>query len=292
MADEEFLAVSGGDAIAMPCRSFVDPEDGRLHFSRLKKIDKSAQHYALDVGRDDASRRKGSALHSYLLGDAGKVCVYRDGRRDERTKKYQAFMADNPGKLILSPSEALPVEQMRAAIEEHPLAMRLLDGIRENTIDWIVGGYKARGTPDVVHLDGLPGDHRPGYRIGVELKSDRCTHPRALMWHARQLHYHAQCSWYDHALACTMAYPPQACDEWWIVGVENVEPFNVTVLQVMPSMLKRGKKLWRGWLETVRACERSGVWPGYVSGPVQWEDDEGDYGDGLDWDREGDEEAA
>ena len=254
-----------------------------VRFSRLKRLGKSPAHYACPQ-EDSAALRKGGGLHAYLLGQRHTIAVYEDGKRDGRSKAFQAFQAANEGKRILIPSELAPVEGMRAAIEMHPRAMALLGGIQEQTITWDLGGRACQGTPDVVHV------RADGSKTLVELKTTRSSAPELFKWDAKRLAYHAQMDWYSHGLESTIRYQPGPVTEHFIVAVESAPPHPVTVLRVCPSMLERGRRQWRLWFETLRVCEASRRFPGYVEADVDWEDEEQE-GDGLDWGDDGEEAA-
>jgi len=252
-----------------------------LRFSRLSLMRKSAAHYLHGKGDETGAMRKGSALHSYLLGQRDRVVLYEGGARNPRFKAWQEFQAANETKHILIPSEMGPVQGMRRSLEQHPRAMELLDGIQEERIEWELSGRACAGTPDVVHL--LP----DGRKRLVELKTSRTADPNLLRWHAKNLAYHAQLSWYATGLERTMAYAPGPVVEAYLVAVESTPPYPVTVLRVCDSMLTAGQRQWRLWFERRRVCEETNHFPGYVEGDVDWEDDGGDVE--LDWD---DEEAA
>jgi hypothetical protein len=248
-----------------------------VRFSRLKLFSKSAAHYAANTGQDTASLRKGSGTHSYLIGDRDAVVVYEDGARNPRHKKYQEFAEANEGKLILSPSEFEAVEGMRRSIERHSRAMELLNGIREERIEWSIAGRACAGTPDVVHL--LPS----GEKRLVELKTGQSAAPDLFRWQAKKLSYHAQLAWYDNGIGLSMAYKPGPVVEHFIVAVESSPPYPVTVVRVTPKMIDKGARQWRVWFEQLLVCERSGTFPAYVEADVDWDDDDGD---GLEWDEE------
>lgn len=244
-----------------------------VRFSRLKKIDISAAHYAAGFGDETDSMRKGTALHSYLLGAKDKVILY-PGRRAGHA--WTAFQAEHVGKTILIRSELHCVDQMRKSVEAHPLARDLLDdGVQENRITWEVGGRACAGTPDVVKP-------RRGRKRLVELKSCDTAKPEWFRRKAERFKYHAQLDWYANGLERCTAYEPGPVDEAYIVAVENVAPYLTQVYRVDASMLRKGRDLWQGWIEYLRECERAGRFPGYADGAVDWSD-EGPDGLGLDW---------
>jgi hypothetical protein len=245
-----------------------------VRFSRLKLMGKSPAHYQAGVDAETGSMRKGSALHSYLLGDADRVKVY-EGKRDKRVKAYQAFLEEHPDAEILSPREAIDVEGMRASLHRHERAMQLLDGIREQRIEWSLGGRPCAGTPDVVHL-------RDGGKVLVELKTGQSSAPDLFRWQSRKLAYHAQLAWYARGLEMASIYTPGPVTEQYIVAVESSAPYPVTVFRVTDALRSAGERQCRLWLEQLLVCERTGRWPGYVDADVELDEEERE----LDWDEE------
>lgn len=248
-----------------------------VRFSRLKLFAKSAAHYQEGFTGDSTSLRKGRATHRYLLGDKGAVLLY-EGRR--AGKKWEAYRdaPEHAGCDILIESEFKDVDGMRKAIERHPRAVELLDGIREERIEWTVLGRPCAGTPDVVRLLG-------GGRKGVtELKTSKTAMPRRFKWLAQDMAYHAQIAWYADGVEKTMAYEPGPVTEQKIVVVESSPPYPVSILNVTDRKRRRGLQLSRGWLEQLLICESTGRFPGYIEEEEDWDDD--DEGDGLVWDEE------
>jgi hypothetical protein len=233
-----------------------------LRFSRLKLFARSAAHFHANVGLEEAAElRKGSGLHSLLLGDPSKVVVC-PMRRDERTKAYQEFLAANEGKQILSPKEMDSVFGMRASIEKHARAMELLEGTREKTLlfDWC--GRRCRATPDVFTKKRL-----------VELKTTRSSDPRRFKFQIRQLCYNGQLGFYDNALRIAgLADPVEHC----IVAVESTKPYPVTVFSLTYELVDRGLRACRMWMETLNVCEQSKVWPAYAESDVEVDVEEND----------------
>lgn len=260
-------------APAAPPEAELEP----VRFSRLKLMGKSAAHYLAGFGGETVSMRKGSAVHSFMLGGPEKVAVYT-GRRDARIEAWRDFQAANDGKHILIPSELAAAEGMRASLEAHPRAMDLLSGIQERRIEWTDLGRACAGTPDAVHL--LAG----GKKVGVELKTSVTSHPERFSWQCRKMSYHAQCAWYKHGLERTLAYPPGAVTEFFVVVVETTVPHPVTVFRLDEESLRMGHKQCRLWLEQLLVCERAGHFPAYTESDVTLS--VLDEGDGLEWGEE------
>jgi hypothetical protein len=260
-------------SIASP---IISPELEPLRFSRLKLMGKSAMHYAHGFGEGSSAMRKGTALHSYMLGGADKVVLYT-GRRDERMAAWRDFQAANDGKCILSPSEIEKVAGMREALAAHPRAMELLTGgVQEERIDWTDSGRACRGTPDVVHL------RADGTKVGVELKTTVTSHPERFAWQTRKFAYHAQCAWYKYGLERCMNYAPGTVTDFYVVAVESTPPHPVTVFRFDEESLLMGHKQCRLWLEALLGCEHAGHFPAYAESDVTLSVVDDDT-DGLDW---------
>ena len=247
-----------------------------VRFSRLKLFSKSAAHYACNAREETASLRKGSAVHSYLLGDADKVAVYRGKKRDPRVKEFQAFIEAHPGADVLNAREFADVDGMRRAILAHDRARQLLDGIREQRITWSTAGRDCAGTPDVVHL------HSSGAKVLVELKTSVSSSPGLFKWQGKRLAYPAQVAWYADGLERTMLYKPGPVTEIYVVAVESAAPYNVVVYPVTERLRVQARKQWRLWFEQLLNCEQSGNFPGYAESDVEWDAEEED----LVWDEE------
>ena len=268
---------------------------GPVHFSRLKKFRLSAAHYLDHPEQRTPSTGKGSALHSVLLGGK-RVVVYEDGARNEKFAKFREFKAANEGAQILIPSESKDVVGMRKSIEAHPIAMRLLDGVRETLIEWEFAGRSLAGTPDVVHLDGLPAMRFDDFdfagcdgKVGVELKTSKTAAPWMFPWECKRFNYYTQCDWYKTGIERSMAYPPGEVTEFFIVTVESTPPYPVTLFRVEPRALARARMEWREWMDRLLACERSGKFPAYTNQVVSIGLDDGLD---LDWSARDDEAAA
>lgn len=247
-----------------------------VRFSRLKLFGKSAAHYACNASDDTSSLRKGSALHSYLLGDADKVAVYTGKKRDKRVKAYQEFLENHPGADILNAREFEAVDGMRKAILAHDRARQLLAGVREQRITWDTAGRDCAGTPDVVHLNAN------GTKVLVELKTSVSSSPGLFKWQGKKLGYPAQVAWYADGLERTMLYKPGPVTAIYVVAVESAPPFNVVIYPVTERLRVQGRKQWRIWFEQLLNCEASGNFPGYAESDVEWDAEDED----LVWDEE------
>lgn len=228
------------------------PADEALRFSRLKRFSQSAAHYLGAEGPAGGGIDIGSAAHSLVLGGV-QVVEYKAGRR--AGKAFDAFEADNPDALILSPSEYRKANGMAAAVKANRLACSVLDGEREKTYTWRLQGRLCRGTPDV-----------RGKRHVAELKTGETADPRFFPFKVRRFCYHGQLAWYsDGAVLAGLPDP----EEHYIVAVEATAPYVVTVFRIAPATIDMGRRLIRLWFERLLQCEAAQEWPGYSQSVVE-----------------------
>lgn len=225
--------------------------DGALHFSALKLIGRSPLHYRtyLESGMaETAAMARGTLVHALVLG--GEFVVY-DGER--RGNAWKCFEEDHLGQFICTRTELNKAQRVADAVLAHPLAAPLLVGDTERA--WSATLY---GRPCAGRIDVSGAGHT------VDLKLARDTHPDRFKRACLGMAYHAQLSFYADARRALGELP----GELYIVGVEPVAPYAVTVLRVTERAALEGRKLTRLWVEQLAACEAANEWPGYAQSIV------------------------
>lgn len=225
-----------------------------LRFSRLKLMGKSPAHYAAYVPTPTGAMETGTAADALLLGGQ-PVLAYPGPVR--RGKEYDAFCERNPGALIVTQREGEIAHGIAEAVTKCPDAMRLLTGVRQETIYWDFNGRTCRGTPDV-RGDGFLTD----------LKTGETSDPRFFPFKVRRFAYHGQMSFYETGVA--LAGLPSVTQSY-IVAVEQAPPHVVTVYRLTAATIELGARLWRTWLEQLQVCEASGSFPAYSQSVVDLE---------------------
>jgi hypothetical protein len=213
----------------------------------LKHIVRSPAHYleALrNPPKETAAMRFGTALHAAVLGGGG-IAVWEG---DRRGNEWKCFEEDNRDKLILKTNEHKVVMAAAHAVMTHKEATRVLTGRREVSMTWQRDGRKCGGRIDVIGADFV-----------TELKATTCAEPEWFQRHARSMGYVAQLSWY---LAATKKLRGH------IVAVEMKPPHAVTVFELTAECIEQGDRQITRWLETLRLCEESNVWPAYTQALV------------------------
>lgn len=236
----------------------IDPRTVPARFSTLKQFSQSPAHYlhAVQRGYDETlSMRIGSGAHAVLFGTPFEVWTgkVRNG------KAWEAFQDEHDGKLILSVKEHAEAVAIASSVKADRLARQVLfcDGTQyEQRIDWSWQDRAFRSTPDAHSRRHL-----------VDLKCLRSAAPDRVMWQSLKMFYHAQAALYRRALNES----GRAIKDCYLVVVENKPPYPVTVLRFTEPTLEQGDKSCTIWMEQLRNCESSGVYPGYCQSIVDLE---------------------
>lgn len=226
--------------------------DEPVRFSRLKLMGLSPAHYAAAHVAETPAMSLGTAAHALVLGTA-EVIPYEGIRRGA---EWQRFKDEHQDCEILPARQYEQAKAMAESVLRHPEAVRLLDGEHEREIEWSFCGRSC-----VSHLDVLG---RGGEWI-VDLKTARTAKPERFSWSARTMAYHSQLAFYAQAVVASGLCTPAAA---YIVAVESVAPYVVTVYRLTPNALDLGLRLCRLWMERLLACEAAGRWPGYCEAIV------------------------
>lgn len=232
----------------------ADLTDFPIRSSHLRAYGRSPMHgYHARTAESvsTAAMQKGTAVHAMVFKN--RPVVYYVGKRDQRSKDYQQFMAENAGAEILTETDYAKCEAMAAAITSNPLAAPILEGINETTLyaDWM--GRKCRATPDVRGLDYI-----------CELKTCQSSDPAKFQWHSLRMHYAEQLHF--QGLVCGLnGFDIQ---RFYIVACESSPPYPVTVFELQPRALDIAARTNMLWMERLKACESSGQYPPYAQSVV------------------------
>ena len=218
-----------------------------VRFSHLRAYGRSpmhGRHARMQEAEQTVAMERGSAVHALVLGTR-KVCAYPGSQR--RGKEYEAFAAEHADFEILTMAEYDKARQMTDAVRECKLAEPMLKGIAEHTILFRWMGLECRATPDIRGTDYL-----------TELKTASSSDPERFVWMALRQHYHAQMRMQQIACADSLLL------DCYIVCVESAEPFPVTVFRIDEKALEAGEKLLILWIERLKNCEKSQMFPPYA----------------------------
>lgn len=237
-----------------------------VRFHHLKAVERNPRLARLkleepdDEDTDDrdmgASVEIGRGCHHLVFGTRRVVCY--EGKRDDRVKAWQTFQAENADAYILTVSEYEKAQAMAEAVLFDPEAHPLLQGcVFEKTLLFELDGRPCRVTPDIRHPTAFVAD----------FKSTKSAQPEEFLRDADRRRYYAQVAWQRLGTELALGYRPT---EGYIIAVESVPPWPVTVVELEPELLDEGEDWCRRQLAKLIECETRDLWPSYRTGRVKW----------------------
>ena len=235
-----------------------------LSISTLKEMRRSPRHYryALAHPKDTEPFALGRAAHCAVLEPARFAAEYTSWERrtsggkmaPRKGKHWDAFVAANVGKSIITVEQYAEAIGMRDAIREHPEAAKYLgEGTAEVSMFWEQMGRACRGRVDWLHRSE---------RFGTALVGVKSTQDCRLFQFSRQagrMAYHLQWAFYADGWKRITGRPADRVVE---ICVEAKPPHAVGVYVIPDEVLQRGSEEYLQLLETLDQCERGDRWPG------------------------------
>ena len=230
------------------------------NFSSLRLLARSpaAYRYWQDnpPSPDSDAMLRGRLAHLAVLEPErlASVVIW-DGRRAGREWESASAAALAAGTEIAPRAMFDAARAMGAAARRNPDAARLLaDARTEATLTWAdaVTGLLMRGRLDAVSADGA---------AIIDLKTTRDASPDAFGKSAWASHYHVQAAIYVDGYKAATGREAS----YYLLAVEAEAPHVSQVYEVEDWLLDVGRDTYRAWLHTWKACDESGVWPGYFT---------------------------
>lgn len=204
----------------------------------------------------------GNAVHAEVLGEGHDIVEvdfpnYLKG--DARAVRDAAYAA---GKVPLLPKEKQQVDDMAAAIRQHPLAGPLLapgSGVAERSLYWTdpATGVRCRVRPDWLK-------QLPGMTLAVDLKTTKDANPEAVSRAIRDYSYHQQDAFYTDGIWAAL----QPEDVRFIfVFQSKTAPYLVTVRELADQDRDIGRARNERALRIYADCTANDEWPDWT-GPV------------------------
>lgn len=246
----------------LPCSEYHQLPDS-VSCTGLKHLLRSPAHYQAYLESDHSGPPNiGTALHCAVLEPDvfEKTYTYYDGRRG--TKAYDAFVAEHPGKVILTAQEWVKVQGMLKAImcySEFPLWAALQRAQREMSVFWT---DEETGVQCRVRFDAL----LPRYVI-FDPKTTTDARPEHFLTQARRLDYDLQAAMYTEA---ARRFTGEVLP-FTFVAIEEDAPHGIWLLEAGQSMIENGWKKFRRALSTYQRCRETGEWPGYTNASTKLE---------------------
>ena len=195
----------------------------------------------------------GSIAHGLVLGSGPEIAVL--DFPDWRTKAAQlaADEARDAGAVPVLTKDYERIGAMANRLGNHELAMELLDAATVKEVSFFatcpVTGVPMRGRADAL-TPTLILDYK------TSAKPDARTFGKS----ASDYGYHIQAGWYLDLLE----YLGQPRDGFAFIVQSKVAPYEVAVVELVPSAVNYGRDLGLTARERFRDCTASGLWPGAV----------------------------
>jgi hypothetical protein len=213
-----------------------------LSFSSIKEFAKSPNHFLAYKNKQKettAAMTRGSAVHTFVLEPdefESRYLVAPDIRRGTLAWKEVESAAGE--REILKDSEFEVIENMAAALYQHPAAAQLFarKTAVEQAVEFTFNGLPFRGFIDEV-----------GDTFVADLKTTQDVSPREFQRWVFGNKYHWQAALYCKATGL---------DEFYFIGVEAARPHNVMVYLMDKTSIELGI------FELIQITERFKQWDG------------------------------
>jgi len=250
-----------------------------INISRLKEMKRSPLHFQYRSANPVQSKplSLGTAAHCAVLeperfqrqfavwnrrSESGNLCP-------RKGQYWDAFVAANPGKTIITEDEGLDALAIAKAIRSDPCAMRYLEsGDPEVTMLWSldieslthgkVVTIDCRGRAD--WLTRIDGKH---YLIGLKTAKDCRPFPFGAA--AARIGYHLQWAFYLDGYRAITGVTPELRE----IVVESAPPYDVVVYDIPEDVILQGRAEYEGLLRLLIDCETRREWLGVANGVEQ-----------------------
>lgn len=209
----------------------------------------------------------GHAVHSKVLGVGAGIITYptehlTPSGNPSTSKATVAWENEQraAGFTIVSPNDAVKVDDMAEAVLRHPTARPLFEvcAMREASVFADIDGVPTRA-----RFDALSDETRNGI-YAVDLKTADDATPNGFTRSVHKWGYPVQHGHYDDVHTAATG---RGIDEFWFVAVEKVGPYEVGVYQIEPFWVAMGKTKAAAARRIYQECTATGIWPGYDTTP-------------------------
>jgi hypothetical protein len=236
-----------------------------INFSTLRFMGQSPKHYRHAVDNPPAETQAmllGRAVHTAVFEPQRFQLDYAVWSGDRRGAAYQQFAdeAAAQGRSILKENEYSTALSVRDAVRGIPGIAALLEkGYPEASLFWVnpSTGLACKGRLDWIAGEGAI----------LDLKTTSSIDPRTFAAHAWRMGYFHQLAMYQEGYAISSGMG--SILRCGLIAVEKDPPHACRTFWLDPESVSKAWSEYQGWLNQVKDCMASGVWPG--PGPVESE---------------------
>lgn len=224
--------------------------------SKLKKVAISPAHYQAWLKEPDKASDAmsfGSAVHVYCLEQKTIDQQVFVSSKNRKTKGFEEDCIANPGKVVITTSEAAKLPRVWENWKQSNTVQALLDGaLIERSLFW----KDQTGVECKARLDG----YNPILKTVFDLKTTKDASAWEFGYQAAKLKYHYQAAMYLNAVSAVSGEAPEF---FVFIVVENEAPFSVVTYRVNAADLAKGQAGVRAALDTYARCLETNTWPAY-----------------------------
>lgn len=201
----------------------------------------------------------GIAAHKYILEKDDfftDIIIAPDVNRRTKAGKeeWAAFVESAGSKVVITEADMQMIREMDAAIDQNPLARKLLTGQHEIPFYWtdIATGEKCKCKPDCI-------TEFEGQKYIVDYKTTRSCEDYRFEHSVREYGYKLQAGMY-----CEGMFQNTFEDAGFaFVGQEKQAPYAVRVYICTEDFIREGQALFHELLDLYHDCKVNDKWPGY-----------------------------
>lgn len=210
----------------------------------------------------------GSACHKMILepdefGNEYCVAPQVDKRTKEGKAMWEAFVAENAGKTVLTSDDMVVMAEMEAALERCPLANKLIRGKGESEVSFFWTDRET-GEKCKAKLDRLVKYNRRWYV--VDYKTCQTAETNRFNSDIWELGYYMQAAMYTEGVQ--RAKKLRKRPGFLFVAQEKKAPYSINVIEVSEEVMKAGDYKFHELLDKYHQCKALDLWPGYLTGNV------------------------
>lgn len=197
----------------------------------------------------------GHAAHTLLLGTGPQPHVIDSDSYRTKAAQQERDAAYARGDVPLLPDEFDAVQEMVAAVRNHPRAGELFSaGRAETSLFWTdsATGVPCRARPDWLRDDAI-----------IDYKTSPNVAPNHIPKAVADFGYYMQADWYLTAAVELELLPPDA--PFYFVFQAKNPPHLIKVVELDEVALSIGRDRNAMAREVFRDCTESGIWPDYGS---------------------------
>lgn len=235
-----------------------------INWSLLKVMAESPKHFRHaqeNPSEQTDAQAIGCYVHTATLEPervAEEYAVY-EGRRQGAV--WDAFVAAAGDKTVLRAADLIEAEQMANALRAHVDVAALLadpDTVVEEVVMWhdAESGVDCKGRPDIRNR-----------RLGIiaDLKTAKSTDLRRFGHDIVRYQYHGQLAYYAEGIKQAEGWEPS---QHLLIVVEKSAPYDVAIMPMAATAIEVGRADFRIFLDRLKKCTESGLWPGRHPKPV------------------------